>query len=306
MGARRRLGAFAVLGALLVALGIASSAPAERIEGLPNWPAMAPPDPNDAPGTAPLTFDLCPSGKLACGTRTIDEMKSRWRGLDASCDHRAVFALTYLRTTQEYFRTVKHHHHFFSDRRWIEHLDAVFAQLYFRAYDRYVAGKRVPGAWRVAFDTAASPNETGIGDLLLGMNAHIDRDLPYAIAHVGLVKPNGDSRKADHDKVNRFLDRVIDPLQKELARRYDRLFADTDAEPSPFDETAALAAVRSIRENAWRNAERLVNANGRQERQQVRDSIEAESTAGAETIRPANAAPGYGPMRDAYCQAQQG
>jgi hypothetical protein len=306
MEARRRLVIVAALAAVLIALGAAASAPAERIDGLPNWPAMLPPNPNDAPGTAPLTFDVCPRGKLACAIRTIDEMKRRWRELNSGCDHRAVFALTYLRTTQEYFRTVKHDEHFFSDRPWIEHEDAVFAQLYFRAYDRYVEGKRVPGAWQVAFDTAASPNETGIGDLLLGMNAHIDRDLPYALAHVGLVKPNGDSRKADHDKVNLFLDHVIDPLQVELARRYDRLFADTDAEPSPFDETAALAGVRSIRENAWRNAERLVNAKSQAERQQVRDSIEAEAQTGAVTIQVANTAPGYGPTRDAYCQAQQG
>ena len=29
---------------------------------------------------------------------------------------------------------------------------------------------------------------TGLGDMLLGMSAHINRDLPFALAHVGLRK----------------------------------------------------------------------------------------------------------------------
>ena len=231
-------------------------------------------------------------------------MQERWRPLDASCDHRAVFALTYLRTTQEFFRTVKSRRGFFDDRRWVDHEDAVFAKLYFHAYDRYVNGRRVPAAWKTAFDAAQSPNVTGIGDLLLGMNAHIDRDLPYALAHVGLVKPNGRSHKHDHNRVNKFLSRVIDPLQVELARRYDPIFKATDAEPSPLDEVGALQAVRTMRENAWRNAERLVNADSKAERREVQESIEAESEAGAQVILAANTVPGYGESRDAYCESR--
>src|SRR5439155_13117267 len=199
----------------------------------PNWPALVPPDNQDSPGKLLLSLDFCQDGGMECPRDTIDEMIRRWRPLDRACDHKAVFALTYLRTTQTYYRTVRRDPGFFSDLAWINHEDAVFGKLYFQAYDRYQAGRPVPAAWRIAFDAAKSPNLTGIGDLLLGMNAHIDRDLPYALADVGLVKPDGSSRKADHDKVNLFLDRVIDPLQKELARRYDAMFAYADAEPSP-------------------------------------------------------------------------
>jgi hypothetical protein len=214
-----------------------------------------------------------------------------------------VFALTYLRTTEEFFRTETNDPGYFSDVPWINHEDAVFAEFYFRAYDDYVAGQDVPAAWRIAFDTAKSRNETAIGDLLLGMNAHINRDLPFTLAAVGLVKPDGSSRKSDHDKVNAFLDRVIDPLQRELAERYDPLFRTTDAEPSPLDETGALALVRGFRENAWRNAERLVNARTDAQRRHVAASIEAEAALGARLIRATNTLPGYGPRRDAYCAA---
>jgi hypothetical protein len=97
-----------------------------------------------------------------------------------------------------------------------------------------------------------------MGDLLLGMNAHINRDRPYTLAHVGLVRSHGSCRKLDHDKVNQFLDRVIDPLQDELAQRYDPVFTVVDVEPSPADEVGALQ-IRLLRENAWRNAEHLVS-----------------------------------------------
>jgi hypothetical protein len=290
-----------VLACAVAILVGAAPAGAHAIGAVPNWATLLPPAPGDSSNTVPLGFDVCPDGSLDCPARVIDEMTSRWQALDATCDHNAVFALTYLRTTQEFYRTVTSQPDFFSDEAWIDREDANFAEQYFRAFDAYNAGEHVPAAWRIAFDAAASSDETGIGDLLLGMNAHINRDLPFVLASVGLVKPDGTSRKPDHDKVNVFLERVIDPLQVELAQRYDPLFKTTDAEPSPFDETLALQFVDAARENAWRNAERLVNARTPAQRQLVASSIEAEAAAIGRTVRAANTLPGYGPRRDAYC-----
>ena len=206
---------------------------------LPNWPELLPANPFTPSGTVPLGWDVCKNGQPSCPGNVIREMTDRWQPLDASCDHRAVFALTYLRTTQEFARTVNADPGFFSDLPWITHEDAVFAQLYFNAYDNYQAGRPVPLAWKIAFDAAHNPNIEGMGDLLLGMNAHINRDLPYTLAHVGLVKADGSSRKLDHDKVNQFLDRVIDPLQNELAQRYDPIFRIVDADELGEDDRRA-------------------------------------------------------------------
>lgn len=255
-----------------------------------------------------LSFDRCRSGSFSCPPAVIAEMYRRWRPLDRKCDHRAVFALTYLRTTEEFWRTVKNERDFFDASRWVNHEDAVFAQLYFRAYDRWERGQPVPAAWETAFEAAESPNLTGIGDLLLGMNAHINRDLPYTLAHVGLTGGRRHrSRKPDHDKVNKFLARVADPLQEELARRYDELFETTDGGPSPLDEAGTLETVKAWREEAWRNAERLIAA--RDDPAQlalVKASIEQAAEAEAETIVAGNTAPGYGPIRDAHCRGVDG
>jgi hypothetical protein len=271
---------------------------------LPNWPELLPANPFTPSGTVPLGWDVCKNGQPSCPGNVIREMTDRWQPLDASCDHRAVFALTYLRTTQEFARTVNADPGFFSDLPWITHEDAVFAQLYFNAYDNYQAGRPVPLAWKIAFDAAHNPNIEGMGDLLLGMNAHINRDLPYTLAHVGLVKADGSSRKLDHDKVNQFLDRVIDPLQNELAQRYDPIFAIVDAEPSPADEVGALQGIRLLRENAWRNAEDLVSTrNNPLLHALVEQNIETQAAAFALNIIAVSTIPGYGAYRDAYCAA---
>jgi hypothetical protein len=300
---RRGRRTFALL-VTLVSLGTfgLGQARAENLV-LPNWPQLLPANPFTPSGTVPLGWDVCRSGQPSCPGNVIREMTDRWQPLDASCDHRAVFALTYLRTTQEFARTISDQPGTFSDLPWITHEDAVFAQLYFNAYDNYQAGRSVPLAWKIAFDADRNPNIEGMGDLLLGMNAHINRDLPYTLAHVGLVKTDGSSRKLDHDKVNQFLDRVIDPLQVELARRYDPIFTIVDAEPSPADEVGALQGIRLLRENAWRNAEDLVAARNPLERSLVSQSIEAQAAAFALDIVAASTIPGYGHYRDAYCAA---
>jgi hypothetical protein len=289
----------------LVCLGTAGLGQA-RAENLilPNWPQLLPANPYTPSGTVPLGWDACKNGQPSCPNAVINEMTDRWEPLDASCDHRAVFALTYLRTTQEFARTITDAPDTFSDEPWIRHEDAVFAQLYFNAYDDYQAGRSVPLAWQIAFDNDRNPNIEGMGDLLLGMNAHINRDLPYTLAHVGLVRSDGSSRKLDHDKVNQFLDRVIDPLQVELAQRYDPIFTIVDAEPSPADEVGALQGIRLLRENAWRNAEDLVAArNNPLQLALVKQNIEAQAAAFALNIVAASTIPGYGSLRDAYCAA---
>jgi Family of unknown function (DUF5995) len=303
-GSRPARVAGAVSLALALAIAAAPPAPAENLDGTPNWPEVLPPRPDVSGRKVEVGFDVCPRGRLRCPRRVVAEMTERWAPLDAECDHRAVFALTYLRTTEEYLRTVSSEPHFFSRPGWVNREDAVFAELYFRAYDRYVEGRPVPEAWRIVFEANGSPNVTGLGDMLLGMSAHINRDLPYALAHVGLRKRDGRSRKPDHDRVNAFLERVVDPLQRELGERYDPIFGISDAEPVPIDEAGALSVVRAWRENAWRNAERLVLARDDPARlDAVRRSIELQAAAAAQALRAVNTVPGYASIRNRYCRA---
>ena len=137
----------------------------------------------------------------------------------------------------------------------------MFARYYFEAYDNWDAGRRdaVPPAWAIAFRAADARAVSAAGNIALGINAHVQRDLPFVLAAIGMVKPDGSSRKPDHDRVDEFLNRVADELYPEIARRFDPTVDDSEL-PGTADNFAEFQIIPTWREIAWRNAERLVAA----------------------------------------------
>jgi hypothetical protein len=256
----------------------------------------------------PDSINDCTAGRTHCVDATIREMQRRFNPLAGSCDHNVIFSLVYLRVTQEYRRTINDPT-FFQDTRFVNHEDAIFAKAYFDAYDAWHAGNAAatPGAWAVAFRAAANRSVSSSGDLLLGINAHVQRDLPFVLAAIGLVRPDGSSRKPDHDRVNQILNRVIDNFYAETAARFDPTIDDTEI-PGTADDFGLFQTLVVWREAAWRNAERLVTAPTPAARAIVAASIEAAATAQAQAIVRATA---YGPTqssaaRDAYCATHHG
>src|SRR6185369_16391488 len=86
----------------------------------------------------PSSSNLCAAGQLACVDAVVQEMTTRFDALDATCNHNAMFALTYLRTTEAY-RVAVVEPGFFSDPNFINHQDALFAKYYFDSWDEYRA-----------------------------------------------------------------------------------------------------------------------------------------------------------------------
>ena len=256
----------------------------------------------------PSSENDCTAGRIRCVDAVIREMQRRFEPLAASCDHDSIFALSYLRTTQEYRRTIEDPT-FFEDTAFVNHEDVVFARLYFDAFDAWHGGRQadVPPAWAIAFRAAEERAVTASGNLLLGINAHVQRDLPIALAAIGLVKPDGSTRKRDHDRVNEILNRISDDLYAEIARRFDPTIDDADV-PGTADDLLVFQIIPSWREIAWRNAERLASAPTAAERARVTESIETYAASQAQSIRLAAA---YAPLdssaaRDAYCALNHG
>ena len=287
---------------MLLALLLLAAPVAARAEDPPfvGWTALLP---GLTTEYVPSSDNDCAAGRTRCVDAVIREMRRRFNPLASACDHDAIFSLTYLRTTEEYRRTIEDPT-FFEDTRFVNHEDAVFARYYFEAYDNWHGGQgaAVPQAWAIAFSAAAERAVSAAGNLALGINAHVQRDLPFVLASLGLVKPDGSSRKADHDRVNEFLNRVADELYPEIARRFDPTIDDGEL-PGTADNFAEFQIIPLWREIAWRNAERLVSAPSAAARAQVAAQIEAYAASQAQTLRAAYA---YGPLgssaaRDAYC-----
>ena len=132
--------------------------------------------------------------------------------------------------------------------------------------------------WRLAFRVADGKQVNGMGDLLLGMNAHVNRDLPFVLASIGLTMPDGSTRKPDHDQINIVLNRVVEPLINELGARFDPSIA---VAPTPLGVgySGLMQTLVVWRELAWRNAELLVTAPTEAARDVIAANIEASAVA---------------------------
>jgi Family of unknown function (DUF5995) len=292
----RRLTALA---ALVVTLALPAAAAAEDPPFV-GWSALL-------PGLSlpydPAAPDDCIAGRVQCVDKTIREMTRRFDALASACDHNAIFSLTYLRVTEEYRRTVEGP--FFDDTQFVNYEDGLFARYYFAAFDAWSAGRRehVPPAWRVAFDAAKARSVSTSGDLLLGINAHVQRDLPLVLYSIGLVRPDGTSRKSDHDRVNIILNRVVDDVIAEIARRFDPSVDDTNL-PTSLDEATLFQILAAWREKAWRNAELLAAAPTPGARELVVAAIEQDAALEAQLIAASTRYPpliGGSAARDAFC-----
>ena len=297
-----RRGIVACLVAALAATGaLAPAGATAAVPGVP-WTNLMPPLPSPNQ-ERPKKVRHCPEPTLECVRVQIRRMQ-RLQGR-LGCDHRAVFTTTYLTLTRQLKKTLKADPHFFRFEKYFFQEDAVFANVYFRVIKAWNRGEPVPDAWRIAFEHAASGDANGAQDMLMGINAHVQNDMPFVLAHMGLRNKKGQSRKPDHDKANLVLNAGYEPVVRQVRRRYDPILSLTNPDWMPIDDVAGLEVVRGWREQVWRNAERLVNADTAAKRRQVATQIEQAAAIQA-TLIGLPQQPGYRATRDAYCQEQLG
>jgi len=304
-----------VAGAVLAAVVVSPTATAASTSDVPTT-SSSPPEvtwTSYLAGTTdayiPTSEDDCTAGRPACLKTTLKELAKIADTTATSCSHDAVFARSYVRMTQTYgwSRDIPG---YYADVPFANHQDAVFAKYFANAFHAYRNGDlaSVPEAWRIAFDASRDKKLSGAGSLLLGMNAHINRDLPFVLAGVGLVAPDGSSRKPDYDNVEKWLYTATKPLIAEIAARFDPTADDTDA-PFGISYATLFQMISGWREGAWRHAEQLVSAPTPAARAQVAASIETEATTAAKALL---ATQSYTPpltssdARDRWCAIHHG
>ena len=155
-------------------------------------------------------------------------------------------------------------------------------------------------------DAADRRQASAAGNLLLGMSAHVNRDLPFTLYAIGLVAPDGSSRKPDHDRVNRILNMVVSPLIDEIEARYDPSVRVVPG-LGKLGDYLEFQALPAWRETAWRNAERLASAPNAAARAVIAADIEQAAAAEATVLLGLT---GYVPplttsaARDGYCMTR--
>jgi hypothetical protein len=256
----------------------------------------------------PGSSNLCASGQPGCLDVTLAEQLRILNETGQACSHNALFPLAYVRMTQTYGWT-RSQSGYYADVPYMNHMDAVFAKYYTDAYYNWTGGNTaaVPQAWQAAFNAGKNETVTGAGDLLLGMNAHINRDLPFVIADSGLLETDGTSGKADFDAVEQWLYDDTAPLFSEEAARFDSSMGTTN---TALFNWWSFQAVSTWRENAWRNAEALASAPDAASRALIAANIENDANAMAATLTTTFAVTPLltqsNAARDAYCALHKG
>jgi hypothetical protein len=154
----------------------------------------------------------------------------------------------------------------FEDELWVTRLAERAADLYFLTVEPDIGDPTcLPRAWVAAHTVAARPDRTACDVLLLGLNAHINGDLPRAVCEMlsrewPVLRSRLDRRRAD---VYAFIDVVIDAAEARC----------------PVKRISA-----SWRTEVWENALSLLTAADRPWRRGIVESIECTANRRAHLI----------------------
>jgi hypothetical protein len=184
----------------------------------------------------------------------IGRMAALLEPLEAEGDRRRYFHATYQRTTIAVAEELQHGG--FADPEWVERWDVAFADLYLDALEASLTGLAPTRPWQIAFNAPAELPP--LRHVLLGMNAHINYDLPRALIEVISAEQFEDAallarREADHRAIDNVLASRVAAEDDELTRLsgpvplLDRLLR-------PFNRLGTQRFLREAREKVWANA----------------------------------------------------
>jgi hypothetical protein len=184
----------------------------------------------------------------------IEAMAALLESLRATGDQRQHFHAAYQRTTIAVAEELRRGG--FTDAGWVERWDVAFANLYLDALQAALAGRRPARPWDIAFNAPAELPP--LRHVLLGMNAHINYDLPQALLTVITDEQFDDAallarRESDHRAIDNVLASRVAAEDDELARisgpgsPLDRLLR-------PFNRLGTQRFLREAREKVWANA----------------------------------------------------
>ena len=144
----------------------------------------------------------------------------------------------------------------FVDGARMERLATTFANRYLATQEAPLAGISDPArAWQVTFDAGTRQRTMILQHVLLGMNAHINFDLPLAV----VATANGGNifdLEQDFQAINRILAALLDPVQATIDR-FSPLLNILDRVGGRTDEQLVTFSINTARDEAWHEATRL-------------------------------------------------
>ena len=173
-----------------------------------------------------------PAEELTGIPGVLARMDALLDALPADLATQRTFLATYRRTTIAVGEQVEQGR--FEDPGWVDRWDVAFADLYVSALETRVAGREPSRPWRLAF--AAPAELPPLRVLLLGINAHINYDLPQSLLAVISPEDFDDPallarRQRDHERIDAILSGRVSAEDAELSAVSSRSLLDRALQP---------------------------------------------------------------------------
>jgi Family of unknown function (DUF5995) len=212
----------------------------------------------------------------------IARMETLVDAMERDNDPKRHFLGTYLRTTRAVSDELASGT--FLDPAWVERWDVFFADLYLNALETWNANGTPAEPWRVAFGT--DTDLPVLRHVLLGMNAHVNYDLPLSLLGViddaEFADPNVVAkRNRDHTHIDRVLLGRVGAEDEAITAAhggksiYERLKA-------PLERRATGHFLREARAKVWANTRLMAVARARDDAvtlERLRDELARRSAA---------------------------
>ncbi len=201
---------------------------------------------------------------------------------EAAHDRRAIFLGCYCLMTRNMLDAIDAGR--FHDGVWVTSLLHRFTDYYFNALALYEqSALTTPPVWKLAHDATHDTEVMTLQHLLLGVNAHINFDLVFALYDQlvsewgGLSIEQRAQRHADHEMVNRIIGETVDAVQDQVIDRHSPWFEFVDKMLGPVDEWLTSHLISHWREEVWNNAVCYLEASDEAARAALHRQIEQQA-----------------------------
>lgn len=219
----------------------------------------------------------------------LDRMHEYVESWKASKDRRHVFLSCYHLMSSNMVQALESQE--FHDPVWVQKLLHRFADYYFDNLRCFDCGDRTSKVWQNAHLAAKETDLSELQLLIVGVNAHINYDLVFAL--YDLLKPEWESlseekkhlRYEDHCHVNKVIAKTIDRVQDEILEPDNPTLEWVDRLFGRMDEFLISKLITKWRDDVWENTQHLLTMDSEKEKELFRKKIESDVIQLEKTIR---------------------
>lgn len=207
--------------------------------------------------------------------KLLDRMNSNIQCWEKDSDSRQLFLKCYTMMSVNMNNGVQKGE--FYDANWISYLIVRFSEYYFEALDLYEQlSPETPKVWKQVHDSTTHQKLHVLQHLLIGVNTHINYDLPLALYDClhkewqSLDENTRINRKKDYELVNIIIANTIDAVQDDIIAPMSPMSYVFDRLMGRMDEWFLSKLLTGWRTDVWEVTQNLLQASSPANREIIR------------------------------------